>query len=75
MGVVEEADAVSKGHEGKDLPYELAEFDFTELFKAVPLEHFHFSQRRAIFEIGWKESGRDLELRVHLEPDGMSEET
>ena len=32
--------------------YELAEFDFTELAKEVPLEHFHFSQRRSIFEIG-----------------------
>ena len=54
--------------------YELAEFDFTELIKAVPLESFHFSQRRAVFEIGWKEFGHDLELRVHLEPEGVGEE-
>src|SRR3954464_2279453 len=39
------------GHEERegDILYELAEFDFTELIKAVPLEHFHFSQRRAVF--------------------------
>ena len=47
----------------------MAEFDFTELVKAVPLENFLFSQRRAVFEIGWKEFGRDLELRVHIEPE------
>ena len=47
----------------------VAEFDFTELIKAVPLENFHFSQRRAVFEIGWKEFGQDLELRVHIEPE------
>ena len=74
MGVEEETDAESNGHEGTGILYELAEFEFTELIKAVPLEHFHFSQRRAIFEIGWKEFGRDLELRVHLEPEGVGEE-
>ena len=51
-----------------------AEFDFTELIKTVPLENFHFSQMRAIFEIGWKESGQDLELRVHLVPEEVDEE-
>jgi hypothetical protein len=34
-----------------------------------PLESFHFSQRRAVFEIGWKEFGQYLELRVHIEPE------
>ncbi len=29
----------------------------------------HFSQRLAVFEIGWKEFGQDLELRVHIEPE------
>ena len=32
------------------------------------------SQRRAVFEIGWKEFGHDLGLRVHLEPEGEDEE-
>ena len=27
-------------------------------------ENFHFSQRRAVFEIGWREFGQDLELRA-----------
>ena len=34
----------------------------------LPLEQFHFSQREAVFEIGWREFGHDLELRVHIEP-------
>jgi len=59
---------------GGDLLFGLAEFDFTELVKAVPLEHFHFSQLRAIFEIGWKEAGQDLELRIHIEPKEVDEE-
>ena len=74
MAVVEETDVEENGHEGTGILYELAEFEFTELIKAVPLEHFHFSQGRSIFEIGWKEFGRDLELRVHLEPEGVGEE-
>jgi len=57
-----------------DLLFGLAEFEFTELVKAVPLEHFHFSQLRAIFEIGWKESGQDMELRIHIEPEEVDEE-
>ena len=63
------------GHEQTegDILYELAEFDFTELVKSVPLENFHFSQRRAVFEISWKEFGQDLELRVHIEPEGLDE--
>jgi hypothetical protein len=64
------------GHEQVegDILYELAEFDFTELVKSVPLENFHFSQRRAVFEISWKEFGQDLELRVHIEPQDLNEE-
>src|SRR5262249_53448994 len=48
-----DVDEAANGHEGTEpaLLYGLAEFEFTELIKAVPLEHFHFSQRRAVFEI------------------------
>jgi len=56
------------------LLYELAEFDFTELAKEIPLEHFHFSQRRSIFEIGWKEDGQQLELRVPILPVELAED-
>jgi hypothetical protein len=56
-----------KKHEG-DICYEFAEFEFGEMVKEIPLEHLHFSQRRRIFEIGWKEGGHDLELRVHIAP-------
>lgn len=67
--VEEPIDEQGNGHdEPADLLYELAEFDFLELAKQVPLERFHFSQRDAVFEIGWKEFGRDLELRVHIKP-------
>ena len=38
------------------------------MVKEVPLEHLHFSQRRQIFEIGWKEGGQDMELRVPIVP-------
>ena len=58
-------------HDG--LRFGLAEFDFTELIKTIPLENFHFSQMRAIFEIGWKESDQDLELRIHLVPEEVDE--
>ena len=63
------------GHERAqgEICFEFAEFDFTELVKAVPLEPFHFSQRLSIFEIGWKEFGQDLELRVHIEPEEADE--
>jgi hypothetical protein len=57
-----------------DLCFGMAEFEFTELVKIVPLETFHFSQTRAIFEIGWKESDQDLELRIHLVPEEVDEE-
>jgi len=70
VAVEEPVEPETNGHEGAEpeILYELAEFDFTELIKAVPLKDFHFSQRRAIFEIGWKEFGQDLALRVHIEP-------
>jgi hypothetical protein len=45
------------------------------LIKSVTLENFHFSQRRAVFEISWKELGQDLELRVHIEPKELDEES
>ena len=75
MAVEPVVDEEANGHEGSEpeILYELAEFDFTELIKEVPLEHFHFSQRRAVFEIGWKEFGQDLELRVHIEPEESGE--
>jgi hypothetical protein len=71
VAVEEEDDHQGNGHQRTDkgLLYELAEFDFSELHKEVPLEYLHFSQRRQIFEIGWKEFGKDLELQVHIEPE------
>jgi hypothetical protein len=56
------------------LLYELGEFDFTELTQVVPLEHFNFSQHRQVFEIGWREFDKELELRVHVEPDEGSDD-
>ena len=75
-GVVEPVNLEGNGDEPeeRDILYELAEFDFTELVKSVPLENFHFSQRRAVFEISWKEFGQDLELRVHIEPAELDED-
>ncbi len=74
-GVEEPVQNEDNGHEQveTDIVYELAEFDFTELVKSVTLENFHFSQRRAVFEISWKEFGQDLELRVHIEPEALDE--
>ena len=71
VGVEEKDDHQGNGRHRTDkgLLYELAEFDFTELYQEVPLEHFHFSQLHQIFEIGWKEFGKDLELKVHIEPE------
>ena len=54
--------------EGDDICYEFAEFEFCEMVNEVALEHLHFSQRRQIFDIGWKEGGKDMELRVHIVP-------
>ena len=56
-----------------DLCYDLAEFNFIELVKVVPLESFHYSQMRSLFEIGWKEFDQDLELRIHLVPEEADE--
>lgn len=70
----EEHSGNGRKKEQPDLLHELAEFDFTGLIKDVPLEHFHFSQRRGIFEIGWTESGQHLELRVHIYPSVPDEE-
>lgn len=70
VGVPEEDRPEGNGHHQTDkgLLYELAEFEFGEIMKEVPLEHPHFSQRRQIFEIGWNEGGQDLELRVDIVP-------
>ena len=51
-----------------EICYEFAEFEYGEMVKEVSLEHLHFSQRRQIFEIGWKEHGQDMELRIHIMP-------
>ena len=76
VGVEESDDHEGDGHHQTDqgLLYELAEFDFTELAKNISLGHFHFSQRRSIFEIGWEENGQQLELRVHLVPVEVCED-
>jgi hypothetical protein len=73
VGIEESAIGEAGAHNDNASPllYELAEFDFTELVKAVPLEHFHFSQQRAVSEIGWKEFGKDLEIKAHLVPRGV----
>ena len=70
VGIEELEEHEGNGREQSEpgLLYELAEFDFTELGKEIPLEHLHFSQRRSIFEIGWEEDGQRLELRVHIVP-------
>jgi hypothetical protein len=70
VAIKEKDEHGGNGHHGseKGLLYELAEFEFGEILKEVPLEHLHFSQERQIFEIGWKEGDEYLELRVHIEP-------
>jgi len=77
VGVEEEDEYKGNGHKQTEqgLLYELADFDFTELTQAVSLDHFNFSQHRQVFEIGWKEFGKELELRVHIEPDEEEERT
>ena len=76
VGIEEPEEHEGNGREQKSpaLLYELAEFDFAELGKEVPLEHFHFSQRRSIFEIGWEEDGQHFELRVHIVPVEVAED-
>ncbi len=62
------------GQDNEDeICYELAEFEFSETITLIAPEHLHFSQRREIFEIGWKEMGLDLELRVHLVPQEVDD--
>jgi len=76
VGIMEEnGSPEGNGHELSDqgLLYELAEFDFSELATTIPIEHFHFSQRRGVFEIGWKESEKDFELRVYIAPQEVSD--
>ena len=75
VGVEEPDEHEGNGHHRRDegLLYELAEFDFVRLAQ-MSLEHFQFSQRRSIFEIGWKEDGQMLELRVHIMPIDVGEE-
>ena len=51
--------------------YELADFEFSGLAREISLKHLHFSQRRAVFEIGWREDGLNLALKVHIEPLAM----
>ena len=76
VGIEEPEDPSGNGHQRQqpDILYELAEFEFSDLIKEVPLEHFHFSQRRGIFEIGWNEGRQDLELRVHIHPEEPDED-
>ena len=76
IGIDEPEEHEGNGHHQTDqgLLYEPAEFDFAELAKTIPLEYFHFSQRRSIFTIGWDEDGQQLELRLHIEPVEVDEE-
>ena len=69
----EEKGGNGRDRNDEDICYEFAEFEFGEMAKEVPLEHFHFSQRRQVSEIGWKEGGQDMELRVHIEPEEVDE--
>jgi hypothetical protein len=61
-------EAEEEGSNGRKRDEDGICYEFGEMVKTVPLEHLHFSQRRQVFEIGWKEDGRDLELRVHIMP-------
>ena len=76
VGVEEPEEPEGNGRQQTEpeLLYELAEFDFIELAKEISLEHFRFSQRRSIFEIGWEEYGQHLELRVHIIPVEVAED-
>ena len=76
VGFEEPVPHSGNGHKPADdgICYEFAEFEFCDLVKEVPLEHFHFSQRRQVFEIGWKEGEQELELRIHLVPKEVDEE-
>jgi hypothetical protein len=54
--------------------YELADFEFSGVAGELPLQHLHFSHRRAVFEIGWREDGLNLLLKLHVEPLAMGVE-
>ncbi len=73
VGIVESATESKGARNDAKSPflYELAEFDFAEWVKVVPLGHFHFGQRRAVSEIGRKEFGKNLAIKAHLEPEGV----
>ena len=75
VGVEQSGDNDGNGHQQTDrgLLYELAEFDFMSLLD-LPLERLHFSQRRDVFEIAWKEDGEDLELWIHIAPEEVDED-
>ncbi len=75
-GFEESEEHGGNGHQKaeQEICYELAEFEFGEMIKEIPVEHLHFSQRRQVFEIGWKEKGQDMELRVHIEPVEVNRE-
>ena len=75
VGIEEPEEHEGNGHHQTDqgLLYELAEFDFMSL-QDLPLEHFHFSQRRSVFEIGWQEDGQRFELRVHIVPEEVADD-
>jgi hypothetical protein len=70
MGIKEPEDHHGNGHHrtNQGLLYELAEFDFLHIIEEIPAEHFHFSQARSLFEIGWQENENNLELRIHILP-------
>ena len=77
VGIEEPEEHEDNGNHRSDhsLLYEPAEFDFADLSKHVELEHFHFSQRRSLFEISWIEDGNHFELRVHIVPIEFDDET
>lgn len=76
VGFQEPLQSGGNGHPPSDdaVCYELAEFDFSDLAEEVPVEHFHFSQRRQVFEIGWTEGRQDLELRIHIVAEEVDED-
>ena len=76
MGIKEREGDQGNGHHQTDesLLYELAEFDFLHITEEIPEEHFHFSQARSLFEIGWQENGKNLELRIHILPAEVSDD-
>jgi hypothetical protein len=76
VGIEEPEEHDGNGHHESDpaLLYELAEFDFLHVAKEISADEFHFSQRRSIFEIAWKERGDNLELRIHIVPAEVADD-